>query len=197
MTWFCCDPWCPDGLNVSWFPLHTLDLTVAFTLNIYTLRKKWCTRVRLTHRKLAFICLSAHWVNKVASAEGYEGVIQGEEETHRANISKPSIQERPLKGSNTEDKRRWLHKTRKMYKSSTCQDSGQQMLSLKDWRVHSLGHIVSATALQLCCWDKHTIKSHIPADTWVSAAVKARRAVLNLTWVSQYNQSSSGLLRTL
>lgn len=26
-----------------------------------------------------FICLTAHWVNKVASAKGFEGVIQGEE----------------------------------------------------------------------------------------------------------------------
>lgn len=33
---------------------------------------------------------------------------------HRANTSKPSIQERPLRGSNIKDKRRWRHETRKM-----------------------------------------------------------------------------------
>lgn len=54
-TWFCCDPWSPGKLNVFWLPLHTHDLTIAFTLYHLHTEKEMVPTGQAQPWRLAFV----------------------------------------------------------------------------------------------------------------------------------------------
>lgn len=123
LLWYLVARW----TECSWHPSHRCDLTVACTLTIYTLRRKWGTQARLTLRKLSFLSSLSE---PVASAQSCEGLPPGVKLAALYSRKTPQRKQHWAKGW----ERKCRYKTRMMCRLRTCQGSGQQMIFLSQCR---------------------------------------------------------------